>query len=130
MRFNGVNRNERWPTSGPSAKPSKSTWSTTIRRSAWLRAPFSSLRQYLEPDYIKKLPTLDGWNNDIQYVWGGASNKDVYTVASYGKDGAADAGLTGCDNTDCTASGDCSKFDDDIIFSNGQFSCKPAGKQK
>lgn len=87
----------------------------------------SGLQPYLQPDYIKLIPLQDGWNHNIGYYTD--STFQVYTLISGGKNGAG----TPSNQTTCTAgctNGKCSLFDDDIIFSSGQFSCSPEGKQK
>ena len=76
----------------------------------------SGITSTLEPMYIKVTPLKDGWNYDIQY---GQPNTSSYTVRSYGKDGTSDASV-----------GQTTDFDDDIIFSVGQFTAWPSGVQQ
>jgi type II secretion system protein G len=84
---------------------------------------FSALSAALTPTYIKQLPKGDGWGNP----WILAADQDfttstaaqVYMIRSTGKDGA----------TDSAPGGDTSKFDDDIIYSNGSFVQAPSGAQ-
>lgn len=71
---------------------------------------------FLEPLYIKVVPTNDGWNGLMDYD----SNGDEYTVVSFGKGGAAGA----------QAGGQTNLFTDDIVFSNGQFFQWPEGTQQ
>ncbi len=76
----------------------------------------SQLRTVLEQDqYMKKVPTLDGWGTELKYEKGTQN----YTLQSFGKDKI---------ENDCT--GPQQRFDADIIFSSGQFTCWPEGVQK
>jgi type II secretion system protein G len=72
---------------------------------------------YLTPTFIKRLPTNDGWNQEMQVQ--NDTNGQSYTLYSYAKDGAYVA-WTGGPKTD---------FGDDIVFSNGQFYQWPEGMQ-
>jgi len=72
----------------------------------------------LDPDYMRNPPVQDAWLTDYEYN-PGASYQD-YSIISWGRD---------------KASGDQSAvqthlFDDDIIFSNGQFTRWPEGVQR
>ena len=70
----------------------------------------------LTPKYTKVLPTIDGWNWQIQY--GSSAGGGAYTIRSYGKDGIKN-GTPGA-TTD---------FNCDIVFRNGQFTSYPLGIQ-
>jgi general secretion pathway protein G len=76
------------------------------------------LPTHLEPTYIKILPKQDGWNVGIRFA--SASEGDVYTIISYGADGAVEA---------CTPGTQTKNFDCDICFVNGQFIQWPEGVQ-
>ena len=80
-------------------------------------ANVSTISSFLEPTYIKKLPTEDGWNNAYQYDVD--ANFQEYTIESYGKDGQ---------NTG-PASGGTTDFTHDIVFSTGSFVAYPDGTQ-
>jgi len=84
----------------------------------------SELSTALSPTYIKQLPKADGWGNawvlaaDVGFS-GGSTAAQVYMIRSTGKDGA----------TDSAPGGDTTKFDADIIYSNGSFLQMPTGAQ-
>ncbi|HUP58827.1 MAG TPA: type II secretion system protein [Thermoanaerobaculia bacterium] len=77
-----------------------------------------SLELKLEPTYIKTLPLNDGWGT--KYATGVGCNDQCYAVESFGKGGVNDDDGTG---------GPTSKFDCDIIYSNGVFVQYPEGVQ-
>ncbi|HEX8172582.1 MAG TPA: prepilin-type N-terminal cleavage/methylation domain-containing protein [Thermoanaerobaculia bacterium] len=79
----------------------------------------STLPAALEPTYIKKVPTKDGWNTN--YGGGVSGDKQSYSIESYGKNKKNDGDITNGGPTD--------KFDCDIIFSNGSFVQYPEGVQ-
>jgi len=73
--------------------------------------------QLLNPNYMRNPPTQDAWNHNYTYT-PYASNQE-YSIESPGRDGADDGGGIGITHD----------FDDDIIFSNGQFTRYPEGVQ-
>lgn len=77
----------------------------------------NQLQTYLEPTYIKKLPTRDGWNRNLLVNLDSAGSS--YTIWSQAKDGT----------TGAWAQGPKTDFRDDIVFSNGQFYQWPEGQQ-
>lgn len=88
--------------------------------------PISSIDQaYFRPFYIKILPLNDGWGTTFQYARGdvATTTQDLYSVESYGRD-KIDSGP----NTeyDVTA---LSHFNNDVIYSNGQFTVGPRVKR-
>ena len=76
----------------------------------------SGISTNLTPTYIKVVPTVDGWNWNIQY--GSTTGGSAYTVRSLGKDGAKNGN-----------SGQTNDFNCDIIFQVGQFVAYPSGIQ-
>ena len=76
----------------------------------------SGLAAYLQPTFIKLLPTTDGWKNGVQWV---SLLADEYSVVSYGKDGTAGTVTLGATTV----------FSADIYFSNGGFTSYPEGTQ-
>jgi general secretion pathway protein G len=76
----------------------------------------STITTMIEPNYIKKSPTLDGWGNTLQ--WEGVNTGVAYSVRAYCKDNAQ-TGTVGAT----------SLFTDDIVFSVGQFTQYPDGAQ-
>ena len=78
----------------------------------------STISTFLEPTYIKKVPTEDGWNTAFQYVTD--TSFQEYTLESYGKDGSNSG----------PASGATTNFAHDIVFSTGSFVAYPDGTQK
>jgi len=77
----------------------------------------TNLQTYLEPTYIKKLPSADGWNRDIMVI--NAADGTSYTLYSRGKNG----------NKGSWSQGPKHDFNDDIVFANGQFYQWPEGQQ-
>ena len=75
-----------------------------------------ALQGSLEPNYIKKLPTADGWKNPF-IVQIETRN---YTVTSIGKDGVQQASPAG---------GATHSFADDVILVDGAFYQAPEGEQ-
>jgi type II secretion system protein G len=71
----------------------------------------------IAPTYIKTCPLSDGWNS---WFMVSSDNAQEYLIASAGKDGVTAAP---------TAWGAQTNFNDDIIFSNGQFIAYPEGVQ-
>src|SRR5512136_2115508 len=67
----------------------------------------ATLQTLVEPIYIKKMPTADGWANTFQVT----ATTTQYTLYSYGKDGTGST---------CTA-GTTTLFSDEICFVDGQF---------
>jgi general secretion pathway protein G len=80
------------------------------------QADVSGIAVNLTPTYIKVVPTVDGWNWNIQY--GSAAGGSAYTVRSLGKDGSKNGN-----------SGQTNDFNCDIIFQVGQFVAYPSGIQ-
>jgi general secretion pathway protein G len=79
----------------------------------------ASLDEYVEPTFIRTLPSVDGWKMNYQWVKL-TSGDDSYTIISYGKDRST----SGCANNTETKT-----FAADICFSDGQFVQYPAGTQ-
>ena len=77
----------------------------------------ATITAFLEPTYIKKVPTEDGWGTAFQYTTD--ANQQVYTLESYGKD-STDSGPT---------TGTTTQFAHDIVFSTGSFVVYPDGTQ-
>jgi type II secretion system protein G len=79
----------------------------------------ANLKGSLEPTYIKKVPTYDGWNNQFKV----GINTSSYSILS----GGADKTYQQTTNSGTVATtGD---FDCDIIFSEGNFVYYPEGVQ-
>ena len=72
----------------------------------------------LSPTYIKVTPNLDGWGT--AFAGGVSADGQAYSIESYGKDKVNQTGTEG---------GPTTKFDNDIIFSNGAFVQYPEGVQ-
>ncbi len=79
----------------------------------------------VEPIYIKKIPTQDGWQTAFDYLATPANAAQSYSIQSYGKnkvqegpcDGNAYKGIT-------------TNFNNDICFSQGSFTQFPEGIQQ
>ncbi|HVR40176.1 MAG TPA: prepilin-type N-terminal cleavage/methylation domain-containing protein [Thermoanaerobaculia bacterium] len=76
----------------------------------------SALQSALEPTYIKKMPSKDGWGQTYETI----ANLNEYSIRSFGKDTTADASAPG---------GATTSFNSDIIFQNGTFVQYPEGVQ-
>jgi hypothetical protein len=72
-----------------------------------------SLRPYLQPTYIKTLPTLDGWGQPFRYM---PMENRGYAIASGAKDKVFEH-----ESLDQYASGVTSNFDCDIVYANDEF---------
>ena len=83
-----------------------------------------SLPVVLKPTYTRLVPELDGWDNRYRFrtdgAWAGADRADNYIIWSAGRDMVFDASSSG---------GPTSRFDCDIVFSNGSFVQYPIGTQ-
>jgi len=74
---------------------------------------------YLQPTYMRRVPTLDGWGNPLHYV--ATSSQQDYSLGSGGRDGSTPTWTATPHTT--------TSFDDDIIFFDGQFTVYPQGVQ-
>ena len=74
----------------------------------------------IEPIYIKKMPSTDGWNSLIVYQPATTAGAG-YTVKSLGKGNQLEGSPVGGKTTD---------FTKDIIFVDGQFTQWPEGVQQ
>jgi|SRR4051794_2227434 type II secretion system protein G len=72
----------------------------------------------LSPTYIKSLPQKDGWSN--VYGFARATDGQVYGIRSSGKNASFEGTIT---------PGATTKFDCDIVYSNGSFIQFPEGIQ-
>lgn len=81
----------------------------------------SGIQTFVEPKYIKTLPLLDAWDNPFDYN----SDNQSYTIGSGGKDTSAGSACGSCSYTGPTTS-----FNNDIVFSQGQFLEFPEGAQQ
>ena len=79
-----------------------------------------SLRPILLGTYMRTVPVLDGWGH--KYATGTGCGGHCYAIESYGKDGSDETETQG--NVIVT-----SKFDCDIIYSDGNFVKYPEGVQ-
>ena len=79
----------------------------------------SGIATGLEPTYVKRTPSKDGWTQDIQYV----ASLSEYTVTSFGKNRTLGGGGS------LSAVGGTTNFNNDIMFSTGSFIQFPDGTQ-
>jgi len=77
---------------------------------------------YFVPFYIKVLPLTDSWGTAWDYEMGDTPS-DQYSVTSYGRDKA------GPDDSGMYQVTSLSDFNNDITFSNGQFTVGPIVKK-
>jgi type II secretion system protein G len=84
-----------------------------------------NLTTHLEPTFCKTFPKKDGWGNTWLFgadqAWGAATAAQEYAIASSAKDGAFETAPVG---------GPTTRFDCDIIYSNGAFLAFPEGVQQ
>ena len=80
----------------------------------------SNIAPVVEPRYIARLPRVDAWQIQFDYISSPTGNAQKYTIKSYGKNGVAEAIVAGS-TTD---------FNNDIVFSQGVFIEFPEGSQK
>lgn len=89
----------------------------------------TQLSSMLAPTYIKQVPRLDGWGNALEfrtdYPVGSRKAATVYSIRSPGRDGK----MQTRGRTKYTV-GTTTKFDCDIVYSNGTFVVYPAGQQR
>ena len=82
--------------------------------------PVETVRDQVQPIYIRQLPLVDGWGNTI-WIWtDGAS----YRIVSAGRDG-----IVQHDWVTTPGAGGTTSFDSDIVFGDGQFTQWPEGEQ-
>lgn len=77
-----------------------------------------TIQGLLEPTYIKILATEDSWNTGIKYI--SPTDDNSYSIRSCGKDRINDGNTT---------PGTTTKYNNDILYSNGQFTIWPDGLQ-
>lgn len=82
-------------------------------------------RPYFTPEYIKNIPTLDGWSQTLRYnqtgAFTGGSGGWSYSVFSYGRYGVDDLAAS-------FGEYDLHSFHFDIYLSDGHFTCIPMQK--
>lgn len=86
------------------------------------RVSAADLERALAPKYLKEFPGRDGWGNEIDFRTGDYLSKgdaQLYVILSFGSDHIADAGAY--TNRAVT------KFEDDLVFTNGTFLQFPEG---
>ena len=75
----------------------------------------TALSAYLEPTYIRKLPTQDAWKTNFYWT----TSTQAYTIVSYGKNKGGETYVGGATQ----------KFDNDLYYSTGTFVQYPEGSQ-
>jgi general secretion pathway protein G len=83
-----------------------------------------ALQPLLAPKYIRTLPVKDGWGHPFRYTCTPEGRCDTYVLSSAGKDGVFEVG-----EGEPYEPGPTTNFDNDIVFSNGQFVRYPEGVQ-
>jgi len=73
----------------------------------------------IEPLYMSRVPTKDGWGGNFYYGSDAAGVGSDYTLMTYGKDKKASSGSAGATND----------YDCDIIYQNSAFTAYPDGVQ-
>ena len=90
----------------------------------------AELELILSPFYIKVMPKQDGWGGPYNYIsQGTGDNQDLYSLWSYGRGSAVNGGTVDVDiaNSPYVVSS-MTGFQNDIIFSNGNFTFAPKVK--
>ena len=83
----------------------------------YITGGYQAVRDNLDPNYMRNPPQWDAWNEPYTYqTW---NDSQEYSLISLGRDSAAGDQSVGITHD----------FDDDIIFSNGQFTRWPEGVQ-
>jgi type II secretion system protein G len=82
----------------------------------------TDVQALLQPTYIRKVPQLDGWRRPYNFATDAPAGAVVYAIRSFGRDGLPDVQKT-------YTAGPTSKFDCDIVYSNGAFIVYPQGVQ-
>lgn len=86
------------------------------------RVTAAELARALQPTYIRKLPSADGWGTAFQFATAGAGTggqEQSYVIRSFGSDGRPDRMAN--------LNGPTTNFSDDIIFADGSFFRYPEG---
>jgi type II secretion system protein G len=81
----------------------------------------SLIASQVEPRYIKKMPTIDAWGTQYDYISSPSGAPQTYTISSYGKNGVSEGTPIFGATTD---------FNNDIVFSQGSFVQFPEGSQQ
>ena len=85
-------------------------------------AELGRIAEQLSPNYMRKLPTEDGWGHTVLF-WSDGTN---YVLVSPGKDGEFERDWSGADS----GGGPTVAFAADIVFGNGNFLSWPEGNQE
>lgn len=85
----------------------------------------ADLRPVLTPTYIAEIPSVDGWGTAFKYECWPAGACSSYAVASAGGDKIFEHGSL----QEYTAGTKTTNFDNDLVFSNGDFVQYPEGVQ-
>ncbi|MGZ8797146.1 MAG: hypothetical protein ACXW2F_07350 [Thermoanaerobaculia bacterium] len=86
------------------------------------RVSSADLKRALVPKYLKEFPARDGWGNEIEFSTGDYLSKrdaQLYVIRSLGSDHIAYAGEY--------KSRAVTKFEEDLVFTNGTFLQFPEG---
>ena len=104
----------------------------SVLASCTKQLPASSLIAVLTPTYIKTIPNDDAWGNKMRFMtpfdFSDGTPAVRYVVWSAAKNGDT-SGAQGWDATPTSPGGATTNFNDDIVYSNGQFVQYPEGVQ-
>ncbi|MBV8517517.1 MAG: type II secretion system protein GspG [Acidobacteria bacterium] len=87
----------------------------------------TSLQSVLTPTYVKAMPKTDAWDHPLRYQCWPEPQCQTYSVGSAGKDGRWEH--ESLQDYDARSGGATTKFDCDIVFTNGSFVQYPEGVQ-
>lgn len=95
---------------------------------------FHTLTGALSPTYAKLLPLHDGWGNALHFFadqpWANPKSAANYLVWSGARNATTDpTSMVGLEATAASPGGATTSFNDDILFTNGQFVQYPEGVQ-
>ena len=124
--LNAIQRGKQKRTMGDMRTAATACETYSIDNNAYYKsaaANLSTLAAAMEPTYVKKLPSKDGWVTDMRYISAAPTAGTAYTITSYGKDKGINGGGT------VAANGGTTDFRNDIIFSTGSFIQFPDGTQ-
>ena len=82
--------------------------------------PVETIREIVQPVYIRELPLLDGWGNPI-WIW---TDGESYRIVSAGRDGIVEQDWSVTPGGEATGA-----LDSDIVFGDGVFRQWPEGTQ-
>jgi Type II secretion system (T2SS), protein G len=75
-----------------------------------------TLRRLVEPTYVRRMPARDAWGHELLYI--GSPSRQEYRIVSAGADGIFETSSRMLLDTPLRQT---ERFEDDLIFQNGEF---------